>query len=304
MSVLRIIIAGLFFSAAAHADEWYPSKYGADDEIGALNNLSPDLVKSAAGLITTGKVYQLGVITGASTPAFGARQFQMVIIPHGDGAGGTTGEPQGTFNDDVLISHLGVGSQIDGFAHFGINHKYYNGTPIADIFDAAGVKKFATHTIPPIVTRGVMIDMTKHYDTDMLEGGVTFNQPEIEAAADAQGVTIKKGDVVLFHTGWQRLASEDPTRFLSGEPGLGAQGAEYLVSLDVVAVGADTWGVDAFPSDFPAHPILLAKNGVHILENMETKDLAADGANEFMFVLGAPRFEGAVQMVINPIAIR
>jgi len=105
------------------------------------------------------------------------------------------------------------------------------------------------------------------------------------------------------------MATKDPAAFLAGEPGLDIGGAEYLASLGVVAVGADTWALDAIPNPdpeqmFPSHGILLAKHGVHILENIQTNELIADGVSEFLFVLGIPKFEGAVQMVINPIAIR
>ena len=92
-------------------------------------------------------------------------------------------------------------------------------------------------------------------------------------------------------------------------PGLDVDGAEYLASLGVVAVGSDTWGLDVFPNKnpdlvFPVHQVLLAKNGIYILENIRTDELVADKVNEFLFVLGQPRFVGAVQMVINPVAIR
>ena len=96
---------------------------------------------------------------------------------------------------------------------------------------------------------------------------------------------------------------------MSGQPGLGVEGAEYLASLGVVAVGSDTWGLEVVPFEddsmqFPVHPILLAKNGVYILENMNVGPLASDEAWEFLFVLGQARFEGAVQGIINPVAIR
>ena len=114
--------------------------------------------------------------------------------------------------------------------------------------------------------------------------------------------------MVLFHTGWLNVMESDPVRFMSGEPGLGMDGARYLADLGVVAVGSDTWGVEVLPSEdptqaFPVHPELLAKNGVYVLENMDTRALAADGVAEFLFVLGQPRFVGAVQAVINPVAI-
>jgi kynurenine formamidase len=101
----------------------------------------------------------------------------------------------------------------------------------------------------------------------------------------------------------------DAQAFMASAPGLGLEGARYLASLGVVAVGADTWALEVLPSEdatmlFPVHPELLAKNGIYILENMDTRALAADNANEFLFVLGTPRFVGAVQAVINPVAIR
>jgi hypothetical protein len=73
-------------------------------------------------------------------------------------------------------------------------------------------------------------------------------------------------------------------------------------------VGADSWALEVIPHEdpqqlFPVHPELLAKNGVYILENMDTRALAADGVSEFLFVLGQPRFVGSVQAVINPVAI-
>jgi kynurenine formamidase len=94
----------------------------------------------------------------------------------------------------------------------------------------------------------------------------------------------------------------------AGEPGVGVEGAKYLTGKGVVAVGADTWAVEAIPFEsknvFEVHQILLPMNGTYILENMDTAELAKDKAYEFMFVLGQPRFRGGVQSMINPIAIR
>lgn len=305
-----ILLSGMIAVPAIAEDDWYPSEYGADDTLGALNNLSPEKVTQAAALIQQGKTYQLGGVTGSKTPAFGTRKFQMVLYPHGDGSGGgTMGAHKGVFNDDFLVTWLGIGTQIDGLGHAGIDHKYYNGVSVSDLFSPNGLKKYGTHTLPPIVTRGVLIDMTKYYGAPLLTEGTVFNSAAIKAQAKAQGITISKGDVVLFHTGWQSLAESDPERFIQGEPGIGLDGATYLADLGVVAIGADTWALEALPSEteasiFIVHTTLLAKRGVHILENIQTAELAADDAHEFMFVLGVPRFEGAVQMVINPVAIR
>jgi kynurenine formamidase len=88
-----------------------------------------------------------------------------------------------------------------------------------------------------------------------------------------------------------------------GITGLGA--ARYLAQLSVVAVGADNWALEVIPAEkdgevFPVHPELVAKNGVYVLENMDSQELAIDGVAKFLFVLGQPRFEGAVQAVIKP----
>ncbi len=211
-------------------------------------------------------------------------------------------------NDDLLHFWMGIGSQIDGLGHMGIEHVYYNGNRAEDFVSATGLTKLSIHQLPPIVGRGVLIDMAAHMGKAILPAGTAFNSREIKAAAKAQGVTIGKGDVVLFHTGWLNVA-DDTARFMAGEPGLGVDGARYLAGRGVVAVGSDTWGLEVLPSEvegeaFPVHPELLAKNGVYILENMDTRALAADGVHEFLFVLGQPRFVGAVQAVINPVAIK
>ena len=306
---VAVAILALSAGAAFAADDWYPSKYGAKDTIGAANNLSPQTTAAAAKLVKLGKVYALGVITGRDTPAYPPRTYQIVVTQSNDGSGQTMGSNVATGNDDILMSYVGIGSQLDGLGHLGIDHRYYNGVHAKDFVAPDGLKKFGTESVPPIATRGILLDMAKLAKVKQLPAGRAFNRAEIEAAEKAAGVKIGKGDVVLFHTGWQALAAKDKAKFMSGEPGLGKEGAALLAARGVVAVGADTWGLEAVPFEvkteaFPVHQILLAKNGVYILENMDTAALAADGATEFLFVLGQPRFQGAVQAVINPIAIR
>ena len=310
----RLIVSALgwLFAMAMSVgagEDWYPSKYGEGDTLGAINNLSPEGVVKAAQLVRTGKTYPLGVVTGPETPAYPPRSFSLTVLQGGDGTGATQGANLATGNDDLMFAWLGVGSQIDGLGHMGLNHVYYNGHRATDFVSPTGLTKLSIDKLPPIVTRGVLIDMARFFGKKMLSAGTVFNRSEIVAQAETQGVSIGKGDVVLFHTGWQTLAGQDNTRFMSGQPGLGVEGAEYLASLGVVAVGADTWGLEVVPFEddsmqFPVHPILLAKNGVYILENMNVGPLASDEAWEFLFVLGQARFEGAVQGIINPVAIR
>ncbi|MDE0227016.1 MAG: cyclase family protein [Gammaproteobacteria bacterium] len=306
-NTLSLVI--LCAAATVAGEDWYPSEHGAGDTLGAINHLSPEKVVQAARLVKTGKTYPLGVVTGWDTPAYPPRHYAITVIQPGQDLGPTFGTNLATGNDDLLYTWMGIGSQIDGLGHMGINHVYYNGHKASDFVTTKGLKALSIEKLPPIVGRGVLLDMARHFDQNPLPEGTVFNEAEIKAQASAQGVTIGRGDVVLFHTGWLNLVGKDDVRFMAGQPGLGVGGAKYLASLDVVAVGADTWGLEAVPGEdpekvFPVHPELLAKNGIYILENMDVRALAADEGWEFLFVLGQPRFEGAVQAVINPVAIR
>ena len=294
-------------SSASNA-EVHASKYGAHDTLGAINNLSSDKVLQATRLVKNGRTYRLGVTTGKNSPAYPPRSYSMTVLQLGDGTGTPLGSNKATGNDDLINFWMGIGSQIDGLGHMGENHIYYNATHASEFITPTGLTKFSIHELPPIVTRGILLDMTKLLGQNPIPEGTPINQSEIQQAERAANVKIESGDVVLLHTGWLDVMNSDPKRFMKGQPGLGLSGAKYLAQLGIVAVGADNWALEVIPAEkdgemFPVHPELLAKNGVYILENMDSRALARDGVTEFMFVLGQPRFEGAVQAVINPVAI-
>jgi kynurenine formamidase len=312
-SLRRWILAAAAFaacSAPAWAQtDWCRSKYGPNDEIGAANILTPQMAADAARLVRTGKSYALGYETNAQTAAFPPRTWGITVVQPGQAGGATLGPSKTSYNDDIWTGWVGTGSQLDGLGHIGVDNVYFNCNKSSEFAMANGLKKLGIEKVPPFVTRGVVLDMTAHYGTTMVPEGTAFNRREIDEQARRQGIEIRRGDVVLFHTGWQALEGKDNKRFLSGEPGLGKEGALYLASKEVVAVGADTWALEAIPFEagvgvFEVHQILLARNGIYILENMNTGPLVQDRAWEFMFVLGAPRITGGVQAIINPIAIR
>jgi len=227
----------------------------------------------------------------------------------GDGTGTPSGPLQTTANEEMMVVSPGIGTQIDGLGHVGINHRYYNGIHASDFVRSSGLLKFGTHTIPPIVTRGVLLDMAAFLGHDIVPAGTAYGRREIEGAAERQGVQIEKGDVVLLHGGWMKNYDQGAKAWLlQGWPGLNAEGAEYLAGLGVVAVGNDSASLDAWDGTGGApgsavHQALLTRNGVYIIEGVWTLELAADRVSEFLFVLGQPRFVGAAQMVVNPIAI-
>ena len=283
-------------------------RYGAGDTLGAVNLLSAEKAQQAAGLVTKGKVYQLGMVTSGKTPAYGPRKFQMIVHQLGDGSGLTMGTNSLAGNDDTVITSVGIGSQIDGLGHIGREHVYYPDHKAAEVVAPDGLLKFGTHGLPGIVTRGVLIDMSKYFKQNPVANGTAYTKDDIQTAARQQGVSITKGDVVILNSGYL-AATKDLTSLPPGLPGLGVSGAEYLAGLGVVAVGHDSWALEVLPSEdpteaFPVHQVLLTDNGVYILENMVTEELIADGVNEFMFTLGVPKLQGAVQAIINPLAIR
>lgn len=303
MAGLALAAAGCSPEARQEQDAQLPLAEP-DPELGRVTTITPQMVTRAAGLVREGKVYALGVVTGPDTVAWPGRSYAIETFP--------VGEPMGTNritgHDDRLVTHVGIGSQIDGFGHIGRDGVHFGGLKREEFFTESGLTRLGTENIPPIATRGVMIDMTEHFGVERLAPMQGFGGEDIAAAAAAQGVAIGAGDVVLLHTGWLSMAGEDPEAYIAEQPGINLDGAEYLASLGVVAVGADSAGLEtqdfANGEVFPVHAALLADHGIYILETMNTGPLAADGVHEFFFVLGQPRFAGSVQAVINPIAIR
>jgi kynurenine formamidase len=311
-ALISAVAAGLALagaSASAQQADWTKSKWGPNDEIGAANYLNPQLVLQAARLIKTGKVYELGQVVSSESPAYAPRTCSIYIVQPGQAQGTTLGPTKTTYNDDILNCWVGMGSQLDGLGHIGIDNVYYNGNHAKDFAQISGLTKLGVEKVPPMVTRGVLLDMAAYFGVDVVKEGTPFNQAEIDGAAKKQGVEIRQGDVVLFHTGWAAMAKQDPKKFVAVQPGLGVGGARYLTSKGVVAIGADTAALEVIPFEkdaglFEVHQILLTQTGTYILEGMVTAALAKDKAYEFMFVLGHAKYKGAVQSMINPVAIR
>jgi kynurenine formamidase len=307
------IAAGAFaLSAGAQAQTLqtcYKSKWGADDQIGALNNITSANTSAAAKLVKRGKAIRMGIETNSKTPAFPPRTFAVTVLTPGQEYGGSLGETKTNYNDDIITGWVGVGSQLDGMGHIGIDGVYYNCTNGRDFVTAAGLKKFGIETVPAIATRGVILDMVGLTGQDPVKEGTAFNRKEIEAALKRQGnMKIGKGDVVIFYTGWTKLIGKDDKRYGSSEPGLGVDGANYLASLGVAMVGADTWGLEVVPFENPkqvfhVHQILIPQNGIMIMENVVAEEAVKDKVYEGLFTLGPSRVTGGVQALINPIFV-
>ncbi|MFO1318102.1 MAG: cyclase family protein [Burkholderiales bacterium] len=315
VSRLTMLCAALALSSAALAHDagkdCKPSKWGKDDQVGNLNYVTPEKTLAASKLITRGKAYRLGIETNRATPAYPPRNYAVTVLQPGQFNGVTFGPNKLSYNDDIVMGWNGVGSQLDGFGHIGTEGVFYNCVHGEDFSAVTGLKKYGMETIPPIATKVIVLDMVPLVGKDgMVPEGTAFNRAEIEAAMKRQGVkSIEKGDIVIFHTGWINLLGKDDVRYNKAEPGVGKEGALYLVDKGVAAVGSDTWGVEVLPFEkgvgvFEIHQILLNFNGIYILENMDTSEMVKDGVSEAFFTLGPSRLTGAVQAIINPIAIK
>ena len=286
------------------------SKFGPNDQIGNLNYITPTKTLAATKLVTKGKAYRLGIETNKNTPAYGTRKFAITVLQPDQAGGASLGPTKTTYNDDIITGWVGVGSQLDGLGHAGVDGLYFNCNKAADFTRADGLTKLGIENVPAIATRGILLDMAGYFGTDMVKEGTAFNRAEIDGAMKRQGIkAIEQGDVVLFYTGWLRLIGKDNKRYISGNPGLGRDGARYLASLGVAMVGDDTSNFEVIPFEsgsgvYEVHQILLTQNGIYILENMNTEEMVRDQAWEFLFTLGPARITGGVQALINPIAIK
>jgi kynurenine formamidase len=302
-----ILLVLTFVACASVAqDNWYPSKWGAEDQRGAANRITPAKVLEAKNLIVRGQPYQLGRVYEAGMPLFGTRHYSL-RIPKVFGPNGTN---QMNWHDEIISGELGqIGTQFDGLGHAGIGDLFYNGNKGSEFAKAEGLTKLGIENVGALVTRGVLIDVAALKGQPMLAGGYQITRADVEGALKRQNVAIRSGDVVIFHTGWGSLWIKDNARFNANAPGIGLEAAQYLVEREIVLAGADTWSVEVVPNPdaslaFPVHQLFIAKNGIYIFENLLTEELARDSVYEFALMFAPLRLKGATGSPGNPLAIR
>jgi len=287
-------------------DAWYPSRWGANDQRGAANRLTPAKVLEARTLITKGTVYQLGHVYEAGMPMFGTRHYSL-RIPQ---VFSMPGRNQAVYHDEIVSGELGqIGTQFDGLGHVGIGELFYNGNRRSEFAQAEGLTRLGIENVGAIVTRGILIDVARYKGVPQLDGGYEVTVDDLKGALKRQGTQIRAGDAVILHTGWGSLWMKDNARYTQTAPGVGLPAGQFLVDQEITLVSADTWGVEVMPNPdsslvAPVHQLFLARNGIYILENVITEELARDNAYEFAFVFAPLRLKGATGSPGNPIAIR
>ena len=310
-----IVTAALgVWTTTAHAQSWQPpteeqrcpSKWGAGDELGSGNHMTPETVLRAAQLIRTGETFELGHVLSGELPFYGNRRFDVHIKrtfmnPYSNRRGS---------NEELVITELGqVGTQFDGFTHQSIGNGLYNCFQLEETATRTGFTKLGMENVGTLMTRGVLIDVAAAKGVDMLPDTYEITAEDLQEALARQSLTLQPADAVIIHTGWGRLWGVDNARFRTTDPGIGIGAAEWLVSQDPMLIGADNWSVEVNPNpdpqlSSPVHQILLPVNGIHMVEKLKLDELAAAQVYEFAFILQPLKIQGGTGSTIAPVAIR
>lgn len=317
--LLILLTTAALFAGLAEAGERKPgvSPWGPEDEIGRLNLMTPQSQAAILARIRGEKSYDLSVeyfIGMPSWQAAGDPHYRIWM----------THTPQGTVIDDPLnlghemnshVSYTGaaismythMGTHIDALNHFGLDGRIWNGFSAEEHAGDRGWQKAGVEEFPPIIARGVLVDIAKAKGLNMLPDGYRITQADIEFTLKKQKVSLHEGDVVLLRTGRMR-DYENAQAYMRNPPGLGYAAAKFLVEKrGAMIVGADNLSLEAFPSELssdyvPVHTYLLAEQGAPILELVNLEALSRDGVYEFAFIGGALKLRGADAAPIRPIA--
>jgi kynurenine formamidase len=286
-------------------------RWGADDDRGALHNLTPEGIAAAAGLVRTGVTVSLSqpLKTEARVDVPEPADHHMTMLTDEDIGSGTVRFAK----DYVGLDYHNPGhSHIDALCHAAYEGSIYGGTP-SDSITRDGAQAATIELLEDgLVGRGVLLDIPRLRGVPWLEPGDHVFREDLEAAERAQGVTVGAGDVLLVGTGHaRRLAQVGPWDTDQGRAGLHPTAVRFLADRGVAALGSDG-NNDTAPSTtegvaFPIHVLALNAMGVHLLDYLQFEDLAerceAERRWEFLFV-GAPlRIEGGTGSPLNPIAI-
>jgi len=296
---------------------WWPSRWGRDDQLGALNHLNESTVLSAIGLVTRGKVVDLAHPIEMGQPDFHGRVYALTSA--GGPSGGPVGAAKFMYNDEWIAGQItGMGTQFDALVHLGRqlgeqgdnrSVHYYNGFTHGEIGTAQGFKKLGVERVTPIFTRGVLIDLSK-YKGRVLDGDDVIGVDDLKGALKLQGMTekdIHPGDVVLWRLGRDKLWYDAPEQYIQSTAGLNKAAADWLVGLDILAVGADSFAMEPIPpkNDRMAeiHATFLLYNGIYMFENLDLRELSEAGIYQFAFSFAPIPFVGAQGSPARPFAL-
>jgi kynurenine formamidase len=285
-------------------------RWGPDDERGALNLVTPEVVLEAARGIRTGKVYSLALpISRSRTPAVWDRpppeRFTRTA-PHDQAERvGTDGHRVGSA-DDMLVLPSHAGTHIDALCHVFEGDSFYNGHPVDSFTTRRGAGKCSIVRTGTVATRAVLLDVPSALGLESLPGGYIITAEELDACCESEHVDVRPGDAVLIRTGWLEVLAGDASTPSFPQAGIGLDAARWLQAHDVCLVAADNSAVEVLPFDggeLAVHAQLIVHSGIALLEHAWLADLAADRCYVSLFVVGALPVVGATGSPVNPVAI-
>ncbi len=270
-------------------------------------------------LVRTGKVYSLAMVCYEGIPVPGP-MLPYTLSPrlrHGD----LTDIRPASAAAETITMTVHCGTHIDALCHIG-EHQNADGNPdvhgeprlyagqgatvaAREQVGYQGQKHMSVAEMPPIVTRGVLLDVAGCKGMDVLPDGYMITADDIEATLAAQGTRVQPGTAVLVRTGfYQHLRDGNYAVYKDAIAGLGLEAAKLLHRKGMMLAGADNMTVEAFPpNDHQVHRYLLVKNGVTHLENLYLEDMAANRVYEFLLIVTPLRMLGATGSWVHPIAI-
>jgi kynurenine formamidase len=263
-----------------------------------LNHITPAKRVEALALVREGRLYDLGRVLDEHVPVFPGRAFHQTLVTTAHHANmGGVGQNRVNWITEVISGTTQLGTHLDALSHLQIGDRAYNGRRVDDIATPAGVSSLGVESVPQIVTRAFLVDVSER---KLGPGGVI-------GIDDLAGLEPEPGDAVFFHTGWGERWNE-PEEYLVGEPGPGLELAAFLAERGVALTGCDTWSYGPVPAEDPARPfevpqLLNVRHGVFVVENLDTSGLAADDVAEFALVLTHPKLRGATGAWTSPIAL-
>ena len=208
----------------------------------------------------------------------------------------------------VLTMMEHTGTHIDALCHQACDKTMFGGVPTDAAESANGFRELGVETVPPIVARGILLDVARSHGVDRLPEHYSISADEMIHCAQFQNVVVDPGDVLLVRTGYGTIWNDEAAYLRAA--GIAKSGTIWAAERGVVAVGADnmTWDVPTerdpeSGSTLFAHVYLLPKKGVYIMENLLLERLAADRVYEFAFIATPLKLNGATGSPIRPIAI-
>lgn len=314
IAITTTLLVLSFAGATARAQAWQPptdaercpSRWGAGDERGAANLMTPEVVLRAARLIRIGEVIELGHLLFEGMPFYGSRVFSQQLKrtnwPPGSNNRGS--------NEEMVTTELGqVGTQIDGFGHQSIGDGLYNCFRMDDVATRTGFSKLGIEKAGALFARGVLVDVAALHGVEMLGDEYEITPQDLQDALARQRLTLGPGDAVIINTGFGRLWGTDNVRYYRTQPGLGVAAAEWLARQNPMIVGADTCCVEVNPNpdpnlSSPVHQILLVANGIYLIESLKLDELVEKGVHEFAFIVQPLKLRGATGSSVAPVAVR